>query len=326
MAKSKSDSDNTIEALLERRAQYEQWLARLDATVEKAPTAVRDRVRGDYEARLRGVMDELRGHSATIRQELEQHRATQSKLSAERQSAEEALAEAEVRYAVGEYGDDEWQRLNGESQRHLDQLRSELDAVGSEIARLAEVQAIISGSAARPAEPTSAEVSASAPAAMPLASAPQPLASPSPTPVAFERDPFEPLRLESMPTEPTPVETARVAEPMVAPAPAIDELAFLKSVSDEDQPLAPPSRRPSSPPATAAKAIESAPVAPIVSAPVPTPVAVPAPPMPVPSAPSAAAPGKTAGMAKTLKCNECGTLNRPTEWYCERCGAELAAL
>jgi hypothetical protein len=30
--------------------------------------------------------------------------------------------------------------------------------------------------------------------------------------------------------------------------------------------------------------------------------------------------------AKTLKCNECGAMNYPTEWYCERCGAELAAL
>lgn len=29
---------------------------------------------------------------------------------------------------------------------------------------------------------------------------------------------------------------------------------------------------------------------------------------------------------KTLKCVECGTMNLPTEWYCERCGAELAAL
>ncbi len=33
-----------------------------------------------------------------------------------------------------------------------------------------------------------------------------------------------------------------------------------------------------------------------------------------------------AAAPKTLKCGECGTLNRPTEWYCERCGAELAAL
>jgi rRNA maturation endonuclease Nob1 len=28
----------------------------------------------------------------------------------------------------------------------------------------------------------------------------------------------------------------------------------------------------------------------------------------------------------TLRCTECGTMNSPTEWYCERCGGELAAL
>ena len=28
---------------------------------------------------------------------------------------------------------------------------------------------------------------------------------------------------------------------------------------------------------------------------------------------------------KTLRCTECGTLNLPTEWYCEKCGAELSA-
>jgi hypothetical protein len=30
--------------------------------------------------------------------------------------------------------------------------------------------------------------------------------------------------------------------------------------------------------------------------------------------------------SKSLKCSECGAMNYPTEWYCERCGAELAAL
>jgi hypothetical protein len=29
---------------------------------------------------------------------------------------------------------------------------------------------------------------------------------------------------------------------------------------------------------------------------------------------------------KTLKCAECGTMNYPTEWYCDRCGGELAAM
>ncbi len=29
---------------------------------------------------------------------------------------------------------------------------------------------------------------------------------------------------------------------------------------------------------------------------------------------------------KSVKCTDCGTLNLPTEWYCENCGAELTAL
>ncbi len=35
---------------------------------------------------------------------------------------------------------------------------------------------------------------------------------------------------------------------------------------------------------------------------------------------------KTTEAVKTLKCAECGAMNYPTEWYCERCGAELASL
>ncbi len=33
-----------------------------------------------------------------------------------------------------------------------------------------------------------------------------------------------------------------------------------------------------------------------------------------------------ADQVKSLKCVECGTLNTPTEWYCEKCGAELSTL
>ena len=46
-------------------------------------------------------------------------------------------------------------------------------------------------------------------------------------------------------------------------------------------------------------------------------------------APPAMEPGRDAdavGQQKTLRCGECGTMNYPTEWYCERCGAELSAL
>ena len=38
-----------------------------------------------------------------------------------------------------------------------------------------------------------------------------------------------------------------------------------------------------------------------------------------------ASPDDGASDPKSLKCHECGTMNFPTEWYCERCGGELAA-
>jgi hypothetical protein len=53
--------------------------------------------------------------------------------------------------------------------------------------------------------------------------------------------------------------------------------------------------------------------------PLPPPELPPALPLPQPLEPDAEDP-------KPLKCRDCGTMNLPTEWYCEQCGAELAAV
>ena len=46
-----------------------------------------------------------------------------------------------------------------------------------------------------------------------------------------------------------------------------------------------------------------------------------------PSVPkSGGAPDPRSEQHKTLKCPECGAANYPTEWYCERCGGELATM
>ena len=291
MSKTTSDTETTIEALLEQRTQYEEWLARLDASGDKAPPAVRQRVRGDYEARLRAVLDQLRGRGAAISEELERHHASQAELDRERRAAEEALAEAEVRHAVGEYGEDEWRRLSEQSRREIDQLRARLRSVGGEISRLTEVQTLVA-----------APRGASAPSA------------PAPTPEIVEEVPFvthvaEPI-VEPEPAPPPsqrPAARPPRAEPEPAAAPS-DELAFLKSVSDDEH--RPAARRPSNEGMTAPAVTTTAPRAPEPAAQTATSVS-----------------GKaSSGGAKTLKCAECSTLNRPTEWYCERCGAELAGV
>ena len=294
------DNDDSIEGLLEQRTRFEQWLAKLDGTGDKAPAAVRQKVRSDYEARLRGVIERLRGHSATIAQELERHQASRSDLDGRRRGEEEELAEAEVRYAVGEYGEEEWARIRDESERRLGSLRDELKSVGSEITRLAEVQSLIAAPTKKPEPPP--------PAPPPPAPAPPPKQevvierSPPPPapPPAAEPAPVEAPAAQRMPKPPRP-------QPEPAPTPAADndELAFLKSVAEEEQRKPSGSRRPSNPgiaaPAQGSRAVEA------------------------PAAPAAGKAGAP-GVAKTLKCGECGTLNRPTEWYCERCGAELAGI
>jgi len=293
MAQSISDTDLTIESLLEQRSQYEEWLAKLDSSGDKAPPAVRQRVRGDYQARLQNVMEQLRGRVNAIAEELERHHASQAELDRQRRAAEEALAEAEVRHAVGEYTEDEWRRLSEQSRREVEQLRVQLRGIGAEITRLSEVQALIS--APRGGVPSTPPSPAPRPAPKP--EPPRPEASEPTLVVTHVADPM------SDPAAPPPRPIP--APPPAEPAPSgVDELTFLKSVSDEE--IKPAPRR------------TSGPVAAVTSAP---------PRAPEPAVQTTPQPGKAAAaVAKTLKCGDCGTLNRPTEWYCERCGAELAGV
>jgi hypothetical protein len=285
------DTDVTIEALLEQRTQYEEWLAKLDSSGDKAPPAVRERIRGDYQARLQGVMEQLRGRGSAISEELERHHASQAELDRQRRAAEEALAESEVRHSVGEYTEDEWRRLSDQSRQEIEQLRAQLRSIGAEITRLTQVQSLI-------AAPRTA-----APASPPPAAAPRP----APKPEVIEQAPFVTHVADPMadPAAPPPRTAPQPPAPQPVPAAAeVDELTFLKSVSDEDPPA---------PRRTTAGGSSTATSAPPRASEVQT--ATPA------------SSGKAgAAVAKTLKCSDCGTLNRPTEWYCERCGAELAGV
>lgn len=286
------DTDVTIEALLEQRTQYEEWLAKLDSTADKAPPAVRQRIRGDYQARLETVMEQLRGRGSAIAEELERHHASQAELDRQRRSAEEALAEAEVRHSVGEYSEDDWRRVSDQSRREIEELRAQLRSIGTEITRLTQVQALI------------AAPRTGAPAPTPPPTAPRPV----PKPEVVEQAPFVTHVADPMadPAAPPPRTAPQPQTPQSEPAAAeVDELTFLKSVSDEEPRAAP--RRTGSGGSSSSTATSAPPRAPEVAAPQPS-------------------SGKAAAVAKTLKCGDCGTLNRPTEWYCERCGAELAGV
>ena len=279
-----SNADTSVDALLEERARYEQWLARLDEAGRNAAEGVRSRIRQDYQDRLDRVLVQLREHGETIRADLRRHRSEQAELEKRQNEVRERLSEAELRHAVGEFGPDEWQRISDDASGQLSEVGGSLARVVEEIARLAEVEQLIQGEPA----PAPASASAAPPPEQPYVtdrpSGPMPELDPTQVPIGLPEE-----TIDAAANAPTgmPDGAGHTGQ-------GGDELAFLRSVTDSE----------------------------------PAPVAAPAPSMPPMAAqrPAPIAPNGATASNRTLKCGECQTMNRPTEWYCERCGAELSAL
>lgn len=362
MTKPTPDRSNPIERLLQDRAQFVSWLTRLNSSGDAGgavPEAVRGRVRADYERRLEAVLDELRGHTSALEEQVDVLTARAKELSHRESQHKEQLSEAEVRHLVGEYDEVKWEGIRAELLKLVSHIRDELNHTTSEIDRLNEVLGTIRAPIApadeppapppiavpapRPSQPESVMQTAPAPALAPERNHPPPQVQspselpfraasttrPSPKPPAVPPPPAAKKEDSSGRTLWFP--TGKPEGGAAAPG-KLDELAFLKSVtggeaSPAPPPPATPTPLPRARPSGGFKAAEAP--APLTAPPNPPPAPAHAPapaPEPVAARPSEPVKDRPSQGQKTLKCGECGTLNRPTEWYCERCGAELAAL
>ncbi|MFN0177273.1 MAG: hypothetical protein ACKVZ0_00625 [Gemmatimonadales bacterium] len=285
-----------VESLLASRQRLADWLEKLEAAGSKTPAAVRERVRTDYRGRLAQVVDQLRGHSDVINGSLQSLRGQANEYSELRAEEQETLSEAELRFTVGEYSQDEWQRVEKDCSAKIGGLDEELARLASEIGRLEEVLSQILPAPAPPAparreepaprhRPQPVEAPVAREETETTARAPEPSA-PVETPEAPRFVPRGGLKMrDSGPARAIPFPATQAKEPPAAPTSSVDELTFLKSVTLEG------GRASGGSTGTETRTDR---------------------------------PSQT--VAKTLKCGECGSLNRPTEWYCERCGAELAAV
>jgi hypothetical protein len=301
MSEPKSHNLAEIEGLLASRHKLMGWLDRLDEAGTRAPRQVRAKVQADYRARLAQVVSQLGTHGDLIGSTLNGLRAQAKEFRQLRAEEDEVRAEAELRHTVGEYTDDEWQLVELESSGKIDEYDQELERLTGEIQRLEEVQGLIAPEMALPAEPVR-----SAP--------PEPEIIPEhfeiQNPPVLEDQPALTLMRES---EPPPPPQARPEAPRFVPrggaAPKPRESGPTRAI-----PFPPPQ-------AASAVATPQDELAFLRSVTLETPTQ-----RALPQAPAEREERPAQPLAKTLKCAECGSLNRPTEWYCERCGAELAAL
>src|SRR6058998_3370673 len=162
-------SKNTaiIQRLREERRQYEAWIARLNDSADASPGHVRARVRSDYEARLAAVTEELKAHAESARQAIEEKRHLRGELQKKEALAAEKLTETELRHAVGEYDEGQWEQVHKDVLAELVSVREDLQAVEVDIQKLEELDALVRN---RPA-PRPAAAPAPAPPARPAAPA-----------------------------------------------------------------------------------------------------------------------------------------------------------
>lgn len=306
MAKLEGSGARAVNELLDEGRQYQEWLAALEAKRAVTPTHIYARVQADYCARLQRVSEQLAAHKSAVEEMLASLTDRLTSLDIDDAKWRDEREEAALRALVGEFTEEQRIEAVARADAAAAGIEQERAATLAEVARLRGAMEGGAEQLARGAADAGAvsRHMESAPAGEPGVAATAPGAVDT-TAEAGMSSGVQPLWMGSD-------EAGTAAAPINATsgeqAAGFDELSFIKSM------------------ATSAGA--AAPVA-------------DAPPGGDPDAHDAAGEARArelresipsflkdvpAEQVKTLKCQECGTLNYPTEWYCERCGAELAAL
>jgi hypothetical protein len=323
-----TDAPSAVETLTRRRAQLQDWLGRLGEVGSGVPGHVADRVRRDYEDRLRSVTQELSEHREALTVELDGRRTELEGADAHRVAAADDLEEARLRHLIGELAEGEWEARRPELEAALAAAETQASGVRAEVERLDALLRDIPGAAPEP------PAGAAAPATRADAEAPtaadteppewmsEPEAEAEPEPRAPEG--FLPPRDTSDDT--IPEFTPFAQDDRASAAAADDDLGVdLSWLEDVEQVSTSPelSGGPAAAPADEedSSADDLAFLEELDRAISASPAAGGA------GSPSAAAPDPDRTLdpdrAGMLLCKECGAINEPQLWYCEICGSEL---
>ena len=290
---------DAVRQLLAEKAKFEKWLIDLDAKRETTPGHVFDRVRTDYTGRLEGVLERLRSHSSAMRE----HAATLSKKLAQLSESEQGILdtriESELRAQVGELSPQDWEKISKKVEKDLAKIKQDQALITSD---LNELRGLLAGVDGQPAPP---EATGGQPASTEAASAPDTDGGAKVDELAFLKSVIGTTPPAAQPAAGTEAGT----RPAGSATPASDQAA----VADEKVPAKP-----------AAKLVETPPPGPTIRLRTggEEPLAMHV----TGSNPIVLRSSGVVEQPKTLKCAECSAMNYASEWYCERCGAELTSV
>ena len=329
MSKAKTNALDALRALIAERQQYEQWISALESKREGTPEHVFERVQADYRGRLDRVVTDIKGYAEELQLSISTLSSRLVEVAREEDTRREGLQEAELRAAVGEYEPQQWDELRRDAEQSLEKIAADRVSLDSQLNELRAIQKLSEvGTVGDPGAPSGGRMTPSEP--IPSRAAVEPPMREPVKPVV-ESSPPEPVWTAALPDAPPPAaEKPSTPEPVAAASGATAGAAPDQAAAPAPAAIRVEPARTSTPPA-AARPTPSQDRLPLDS------VAAAA------SAASGTGRGRSSktpaggvsrsrtdqpktDQAKTLKCPECGTPNYPTEWYCERCGGELATM
>lgn len=340
----------TLEALLAEKRKLEGYLAKLEERRAGTPEHVFLRLRDEYLTKLTDAQVRASAEAESLSGGLERDETAVREIEATLAAFEEERIEGELRAAVGEFDQAEWEKRLAGLSAQIAAAQKERDARRTVFERTRDLLAEARGTLPNDerADLPPAEEGPSAPSAA-AAAEEAPLSAPKlRATTAIRGAPnFDELEFlnsvvgrPSTPTPnarpiieggsaplPRPITEGPSARPSGAiPAPALPES---KQAAEPQLPLTPPVPPSPAPAPRAATPPVPPPAAPAAAAPAPAPIPEPTSVEDIEEStpsPLGRPTPRTSQAIKTLKCAECGSMNYPTEWYCERCGGELAAL
>ncbi|MEJ7760939.1 MAG: hypothetical protein WKF55_15265 [Gemmatimonadaceae bacterium] len=357
MNKAKTNALDALRALIAERQQYEQWISVLEAKRDGTPAHVFEKVNADYETRMERVSGEIGGHAEELQLNITTLSSRLIEVARDEDTRKDALQEAELRAAVGEYDPARWEEIRVESQRDLDRIAVDRERLDNELAELRSIQTLSavgprSGLRSTPQRTPSVDAEAlpesdSGPSRSESAVAASPArveaddAASRPGAIGSRAGAIglQPDDASLRPDSGSPRSDDGVSSRADAGDSSRDTVATRgggSPASSEGDPAdrdALPSQGPGSSAEPAAATSNS-----IATGSATIPASVPETEAPSRQRSMRTPLGGTSGgksgkqsdtkgeQSKTLKCHECGTLNHPTEWYCERCGGELATM
>ncbi|HVG44317.1 MAG TPA: hypothetical protein VM890_06280, partial [Longimicrobium sp.] len=178
-----------VHELVRQRDQLRGWIAKLDE-VAGAPSRVTERVRADYEDRLRRVTGDLSAHGEEIRRGLDEQREQLAAAEERRVQAADALEETRLRHLIGELDEGAWNQAREPLEEEAAAADEAVAQARAEVERLSTLSTEIAGDDAARAEADAEEPAAEEPAA--AAEEPTPNAAPPETNEAADAPEAEP--------------------------------------------------------------------------------------------------------------------------------------